>query len=492
MKLPRLKNSLQRPLAGSLACVLAGALIMATPPTLASPYDNLPDMGEAIDRDISLAEELAMGDGFMQALKRKATFVTHPLLNHYIQSLGERLASASGWNAYPFHFTVIQDDTINAFAAPGGYISLFSGLILRTDNENELAGVMAHEMAHVTQRHVARMIANSSAMSLTTLAALAAAILVGGSNPDAAAAAVNLGMAGAIQQQINFTRDHEYEADRIGIQILAGAGFDPQGMVSFFEKLARQEGDGFYAHNELLRTHPVTTNRIAEAANRARAARPSKVFNQPDYAYAKATLAALLDPRPLASAERLEKASADGVARYQRALLLNRAGRQKEALPILLDLHGKAADNLWIGTLLAETHRQLHQDDKAIEVLRAQLELFPGHPMLTMQMGQLWMTKAPERAYGLLRQALRDNPSHPGLLQAFADAALRAGRRAEHHEAMGLFFIQERRLPEARAELETARALSLEDAISRQRLDALIERVETEIIEARRRKDRHS
>ncbi|MGK0673609.1 MAG: M48 family metalloprotease [Halothiobacillaceae bacterium] len=481
-----------RLLASSLASTLAGMLIMAAQPALASPYDNLPDMGEAIDRDISLAQELAMGEGFMQALKRKATFVTHPLLNHYIQSLGERLAAASGWNAYPFRFTVIQDDAINAFAAPGGYISLFSGLILHTDDENELAGVMAHEMAHVTQRHVARMIASGASANLTVLAALAAAILVGGSNPDAAAAAVNLGMAGAIQQQINFTRDQEYEADRIGIQILSGAGFDPQGMVSFFEKLARQEGDGFYVHNELLRTHPVTTHRIAEATHRARAARPSKVFNQPDYAYAKATLAALLDPQPLASAGRLEKAKGDNIARYQHALLLNRAGRPQEALPILLKLYDRAADNLWIGTLLAETRRQLNQDDQAIAVLRAQLDLFPGHPVLTMQLGQLWMAKDPERAYDLLRRALRDNPSHTGLLQAFADAALRAGRRAEHHEAMGLLFIQERRLPEARAELETARALSLGDAISRQRLDALIERVDTDIIEARRRKDQRS
>ncbi|MEF3193082.1 MAG: M48 family metalloprotease [Halothiobacillaceae bacterium] len=487
-----MKNFFRWPFVGGLSCALALVLIVATQSAVASPYDNLPDMGEAIDREISLAEELAMGDGFMQALKRKATFVSHPLLNHYIQSLGERLAGATGWKAYPFRFTVIQDDTINAFAAPGGHISLFSGLILRTDNENELAGIMAHEMAHVTQRHVARMIAGQSSISLTALAALAGAILVGGSNPDVAAAAVNLGMAGAIQQQINFTRDHEYEADRIGIQILAGAGFDPQGMVSFFEKLARQEGDGFYAHNELLRTHPVTTNRIAEAAHRANAARPSKVFNPPDYAYAKATLAALLDPRPQDSAGRLAKEEKDRIARYQRALLLNRVGRPHEALPILLDVYRKAADNLWIGTLLAETHRQLNQDDQAIEVLRAQLDLFPGHPVLMMQLGQLWMAKDPERAYGLLRQALRDHPNHTGLLQSFADAALRAGHRSEHHEAMGLIFIQERRLPEARAELETARALSLGDAIARQRLDALIERVETEIIEARRHRDRHS
>ncbi len=480
-----MKRFLPRPRAGGLAGLLAGALMLTSPQALASPYGNLPDMGEAVDRDISLAEELAMGEGFMQALRRQAVFVTHPLLNHYIQSLGERLSGASGWNAYPFHFTILRDDTVNAFAAPGGYISLFSGLILRTENENELAGVMAHEMAHVTQRHIARMIAGSTSSTLTTLAALAAGILVGSVNPEAGAAAVNLGIAGAAQQQINFTRAHEYEADRIGIQILAGAGFDPQGMVSFFEKLARQEGDGFYAHNELLRTHPVTTNRIAEAASRAQANRPARVFNLPDYAYAKATLAALLDPRPQGSAARMEGTAQDAVSRYQRAMLLNRAGQAQEALPILLDLYAKASDNLWIGTLLAETRHQLKQDDQAIEVLRAQLALYPGHPVLTMQLGQIWMEKDPQHAYDLLRQSLRDHPSHAGLLQAFADAALRTGRRAEHHEAMGLYFIQERRLPEARAELETARALSAGNLIARQRLDALIQKVEAEILETR-------
>ncbi|MEW6764960.1 MAG: M48 family metalloprotease [Pseudomonadota bacterium] len=460
-----------------------------------TPYAHLPDMGEAIDRDITLAEEQAMGDGFMQALKRQAPLIDHPLLNHYIQSLGQRLAGASGWTAYPFSFTIIRDDSVNAFAAPGGHISLFSGLILRTDNENELAGVMAHEMAHVTQRHVARMIAGGSAMSLTALAALAAAILVGGSNPDAAAAAVNLGMAGAIQQQINFTRDNEYEADRIGIQILSGANFNPEGMVSFFEKLARQEGDGFYVHNELLRTHPVTTNRIAEAANRARAAQPSKVFNQPDYAYAKATLAALRESQPMAAANRIGKLSASPVNRYQEALLLNRGGQHQKALGLLDTLHKNAVDNPWIATALAETYRQQGQDDKAAAILQRQLTLYPGHPVLIMQLGQLWMSNGqPEdsdRAYHLLREAVRDNPSNAPLLRAFSDAAGHAQRPAEQHEAMGLFFIQERRLPEARAELETARALSASDSIARQRIDALIDRVETEILEQRRLKQEH-
>ncbi|MEW6445180.1 MAG: M48 family metalloprotease [Pseudomonadota bacterium] len=474
------------------AASLTFTLFAAAMPTQAGPYDHLPDMGEAIDRDITLAEEQAMGEGFMQALKRQATLIDHPLLSHYIQSLGDRLAGASGWTAYPFDFSIIRDDSINAFAAPGGHISLFSGLILRTDNENELAGVMAHEMAHVTQRHIARMIVGGSSMSLTALAALAAAILVGGSNPDAAAAAVNLGVAGAIQQQINFTRDHEYEADRIGIQILSGAQFDPRGMVSFFEKLARQEGDGFYVHNELLRTHPVTTHRIAEAASRAQAARPSKVFNPPDYAYAKATLAALLETQPLAASQRLSRQSSMPADRYQEALLLSRAGRVKEASEMLDGLFRKAEDNPWIATALAETYRQRNMDDKAAALLRRQLDLYPGHPVITMLLGQAWLNSSQaddaERAYRLLRDAVRDHPRHAPLLSAFAEAAGRTGRASEQHESMGLYFILERRLPDARAELETARAYASQDTVARQRINALIDRVETEIVEQRRRK----
>jgi predicted Zn-dependent protease len=458
-------------------------------------------MGEAIDRDITTQEELIMGMGFMQALKRQATLIDNPLINHYIESLGQRLASASGWQAYPFHFTVIKDNEINAFAAPGGYISIFSGLILRTENENELAGVMAHEMSHVTQRHIARMIVGKGSLDLTTLAAVAAALVIGAASgsADAGMAAASVGMAGAMQQQINFTRENEYEADRIGIQILADAQFDPNGMVSFFEKLARQESEGFYAHNELLRTHPVTTNRIAEASNRALMARPQKIMNSPDYAYAKAALAAELNTQPLINKQALGKSNS-AVARYYDALVLARAGQPQQAADILGALYLKYPDNLWIGVALADTQRQLKQDVAATQTLQKLLNYYPGHPIINLRLAQLWMDSDPERAYQLLRDTLRNYPHNEALLSGVAEAAAHANRPLEHHEALGMYFLAQQRLHEAHSEFETARAFSFPstqskettvsggDLIARQRIEALIKLTEEQLVAVRERK----
>ena len=482
----------------NLPLVLALILLFASPSAWSDPYAKLPDMGEAIDRDITTQEELIMGQGFYKALRQQAVFIENPLINHYIQSLGQRLASASGWQAYPFHFSVIKDDDINAFAAPGGYISLFSGLILRTENENELSGVMAHEMAHVTQRHIARMIVGRGSIDLTTLAAVAAAMVIGAASgsADAGMAAASLGMAGAMQQQINFTRENEYEADRIGIKILADANFDPDGMVSFFDKLGRQEGDGFYAHNELLRTHPVTTNRIAEASNRASLDRPKNILNTPDYSYAKATLAAELAAQPLISAAALAKTDSKNSAtvdRYAYALLLARAGQSQQALDILHTLNGKNPENLWIGVALANTQRQLKQDQAASQTLQKQLKNYPDHPVLSLKLAQLWMEDDPERAYHFLRQALRNAPHHDALLSALAEAAARSNRPIEHHEALGMYFMAQQRLPEALSEFETARTLTQtstqsSEIMARQRLDSQIKLVEAQMLAVRERK----
>jgi predicted Zn-dependent protease len=478
--------------------LLALMFVLASSSAMSDPYAKLPDMGEAIDRDITTQEELAMGQGFYKALRQQATLIESPMLNFYIQSLGQRLASASGWQAYPFHFSIIKDDDINAFAAPGGYISLFSGLILRTENENELTGVMAHEMAHVTQRHIARMIVGRGSIDLTTLAAVAAALVIGAAtgSADAGIAAAHLGLAGAVQQQINFTRENEYEADRIGIKILADANFDPNGMVSFFDKLGRHEGDGFYAHNELLRTHPVTTNRIAEASNRANLERPGKILNTPDYAYAKATLAAELAAQPIVSASILAKTDSKNsaaVKRYAYALLLARAGQGQQALDILNTLYAKNPENLWIGIALADTQRQLKQDQAASQTLQKQLAYYPDHPVLSLKLAQLWMEDDPERAYQFLRQALRNSPHSDALLGALAEAAARSNRPIEHHEALGMYFLAQQRLPEALSEFETARAMIQQSTqggagIARQRLDAQIKLTEEQILAARERK----
>ena len=194
--------------------------------------------------------------------------VQDPLIDQYVQSLGNRLVAASDDRGSGFTFFVVEDDSVNAFAAPGGFVGVNSGLILATRTESEFASVLAHEIAHVTQRHIARAFADAGRVNLSAMAGVAAAILIGARNVDAGQAAAAAVIGSTAQRRINFTRRSEREADRVGIRMLAGAGFDPGEMAGFFEKLLNASR---YSRRppEFLSTHPVTTDRIAEARDSA-------------------------------------------------------------------------------------------------------------------------------------------------------------------------------------------------------------------------------
>src|SRR5699024_7980159 len=186
-----------------------------------------------------------------------------------------------------FRFFVVNSPTINAFALPGGYIGINAGLILATRSESELAGVLAHEISHVTQRHIARQIAATKGMKWATLAALLGVAIAGGGDPDAVQAAITGGMSIMQQQQITYTRIHELEADRIGIRLLAKAHFDPKAMATFFETMQRHAS--LYGNKlpQILLTHPVSNTRIAEARARAADYPSPQVIESPDYAIIK-------------------------------------------------------------------------------------------------------------------------------------------------------------------------------------------------------------
>ncbi len=187
----------------------------------------------------------------------------------------------------------MKDERINAFALPGGYIGVNSGLLLASETESELAGVLAHEISHVTQRHIARAAYDSQRTSIMSMAAMLAALVLGAASDmggDAMQGVVTASQALAAQRQINFTRAHEHEADRVGIELLSGAGFDPYGMASFFEKLGRRYGGSSQYVPEMLLTHPVSADRVAEARERARQLPAVTHTSSPTYALAKAQI----------------------------------------------------------------------------------------------------------------------------------------------------------------------------------------------------------
>ena len=240
-----------------------------------STGSDLPDIGSPASSALTLDDEYHIGLQVMRQLRDEGQIIEDPEATEYLQALGSRIvAQATGDSAQRFSFFFVNDDTINAFALPGGFIGVNYGLVLATRNEAQLAGVLAHEIAHVTQRHIARRIHSQGRQSIGTMAAILAAILIGAAtgSSDAALGTISMASGAAMQQQINFTRANENEADRVGMSFLAAAGFDPYGMPDFFETMGRRTPLANTNRNalpEILQSHPITTNRIAESRARA-------------------------------------------------------------------------------------------------------------------------------------------------------------------------------------------------------------------------------
>ncbi|MDX8379483.1 MAG: M48 family metalloprotease [Gallionella sp.] len=230
--------------------------------------EGLPDLGDISQTVLTPMQERQIGQQSMMQIRASGKFLDDPEINDYLNQLGNRLVQFSSEPALGFEFFAVNDYNVNAFALPGGFIGVNAGLLLITESESELASVLAHEISHVTQHHLARMVAATQGDSLLSLAAMAFAILAARNNPQAAQAAIAGVQAGSIQKRLNFTRTDEKEADRIGFNLLKKAGFNTHAMPEFLLRLQRATRlmDG-NAPN-YLRTHPITSDRIADIENR--------------------------------------------------------------------------------------------------------------------------------------------------------------------------------------------------------------------------------
>ena len=253
-------------------------LLLAAPALAQTTGSELPDIGNPANTTLSLEDEYKIGLMILRQLRESGQVVEDPEINEYLQGLGMRLSSQAHEGAHRFTFFAVRDSSINAFALPGGFIGVNAGLVKATRSEAELAGVIAHEIAHVTQRHIARSVQNAGRANMASMAGMLAAILIGattGLPSDAVLGGVTAAQGLAAQNQINFTRANEAEADRVGIGILAAAGFDPVGMPEFFNTMQQRTGGGGRNIPEMLLSHPVTSERIAETRDRAsKMARP--------------------------------------------------------------------------------------------------------------------------------------------------------------------------------------------------------------------------
>lgn len=378
---------------------------------------DLPEMGEPADMSLSPMQEAKIGDEVASELYRGNYEVDDVELSDYIASMGWRLAAKGSSNPPNFRFFVIADPRINAFAVPGGVIGINAGLMLYADNESELAGVIGHEQAHVTQRHLARTTNDTRAANLATYAAMLAAIIAGSANPDVIIGALAVGQSVNYQREVNYTRAHESEADSIGIRTMSEAGYDPEGMATFFSKLEQQSRLYGSQMPEILRTHPVNTTRISEA--RARAAQMPKVTLKPnpEFALMKARTIVLMANTPTAALEEMGMRQRAGdksaATQYGYALALFNSGRASAAIdalaPALAALPRQTNINLLQAQLLLATGKK----DEALALFEKTTRLNPrSAPAVILNARALLEVGKPLEARQML---LAFDPAHGAL-----------------------------------------------------------------------------
>ena len=315
-------------------------MAMALMMTLRAFAAGLPDLGEVGAGDLSPIAERRVGEQAMREIRwREQAYVEDPEVEDYLTGLGLGLAAHAPAISQSFSFFAVRDASLNAFALPGGFIGVHTGLIVEARSESELAAVLGHEIAHVTQRHIAQMVGNQGRTGLIMLASLIVAILAAGSNSQAAEAAIATGSAAGIQSQLSFSRDFEREADRIGLQILSQAGFDVRGMSSFFERL--QRGSRLYENHApvYMRTHPLTTERIADIENRVQSIAYRQVPDSVSFRLVRAKLIAEGgDAHEFETRLKLLDGEAPWVIGYARARAELARGRPDAAIEVLAAL----------------------------------------------------------------------------------------------------------------------------------------------------------
>jgi predicted Zn-dependent protease len=409
---------------------------------------RLPDMGSPADAILNNTDEARIGHAIMRDIRNSGQVVEDPLVTEYLNDVGSRIAAQTNEGQHSFTFFAVQDERINAFALPGGYIGIHTGLLEASRNEDELAGVLAHEVAHVTQRHIARAIHANSRQSILTTAMMLGAIIVAaaGGSGDAVQGAVAVAQGTALQQQINFTRSNEYEADRVGIAALADAGFDPYGMASFFDILSRQQTTSPELRApEFMRTHPVTTARVAEARNRAREYPPIRSQDSVSYGIARTRVVVAGFDTPeqaVVHFETRDYENQNDIERYGRAVAYQRAGKYYEALPVFEELLEKDKSVIAYHIGLGQTLVALDQWSTAIDVFEQALALFPRNVPLVIEYGErLLELGQPAKAHALLLDLLNNVPPTPAQVRLIARAASLAGEEAEAY-----YYLSEYRL----------------------------------------------
>ena len=439
------------------ALAVAGMLAAAMPASAAG--NRLPDLG-GVSETLSRAEEDRLGDAFLRQVRGRLRLVDDPEVVDYIEAMGQRIASADPGRRY--RFFVVDTPSVNAFAGPSGIIALNAGLIVVTESEGELASVVAHEVAHVAQGHLAQLMEQGKRASLTALASVFAGILLATRSPSAGQTVLAAGTAGAQHSALRFSRDKEMEADRTGIALLHRAGFDPRAAPAFFQRF--QEWQRFTGRPpEYLSTHPATLSRIADTLGHAEQYEPRAYEESADYPLVRAKLRVMLADKPetavahfeaLVRAEGSDPAEAD---RYGLAIALMGADRHGEASAVLEELRRDFPNRAAHRAAAAEAYSALGDEPRALDLLADSVDRFPDYRALVYGYGlALVRADRAEDATALLRRFQREHETDPTVHRLLGLAHQRAGRPAASHMALAEFHYHRGDLASAIRQLDIA------------------------------------
>jgi len=443
----------------------------------------LPELGNSASDVLSHAEEREYAESLIRQLRAYELLVEDPLISGFFSDMGFNLVSRSDQPKAAFTFVVLDQPVINAFATPGGVIALHSGLILLAETQDEVAGVLSHEIAHITQLHMYRAFEKGKTMNIISMLAMMGLILVSGGDGEIITGAVLGAQAAAAQAQINFTRHNEIEADRVGIRTLSAAGYDPQGMSDFFGKMgqtSRANGEG---PPEFLRTHPVSVDRVAEAKSRIQSMPEVEPNEGRRFYIVQARLRALLenDPRKAITYFKTELKKPQTEARengilYGLAIARQRNAEYERAEALLSDLLEKEPSRLAFQLQMANLQLRRGQHEQAVEALESLYAIFPGNQAIALEYARALLDQSnpelAETASEVLRQQLVTRKTDPTLYALYAQAANLAGDEVRATEAIAESYYQRGGTQEAITQLESLTRRADLDYYQRARVSA--------------------
>ena len=461
----------------------------------AAVAEGLPDLGDVAQVDISPQAERQIGGSIFREIRlREPSYLDDPEVAGYLNRLGMRLVAHSGEARQDFQFFVLRDSTLNAFAMPGGYIGVHTGLITAAQSESELASVIAHEISHVTQHHLARMVGKQSQAQLVSMLALAVAVLAARSNSELATGAMVAGQAAGLQSQLNYSRDFEREADRVGINLLESSGYDIRDMGSFFERL--QNFGRLYENNApvYLRTHPLTTERIADMGNRISQRPYRQVPDSLDFLLVRAKLKAQEgDTREavtyFASLVKERKFVSEPAAHYGYAVALARVKDWDAAERELGQARRFKAVSPMIETLAAEFRRQQGDNDGALRLLRAAAQRYPQERAVTYALMETLLGAGrldEAQQFGVADVQLY--PSDTRMLGLLAKTYALLGRVARQHRAQAEVYVANGQLLAAIEQLQFAQQARDGDFYDQAQIDARLRELKRQQAEETRRR----